>query len=137
MDDVTSRLLGLDGLAVTGVADGPHGLVVDLVTADERARRCPECGTLARRPKGRRVTRPRDLPVGGRRTRLRWCKRRWRCDEAGCGRASFTEAVLAVAARKRLTGRLRSAAAGARSCSPPAIMTCRGRWCPRRSPRTR
>lgn len=67
MEDATTRLLGLDGLAVTGVADGPHGPVVDLVTADEQARRCPECGTPARRSKGLRVTRPQDLPVGGRR----------------------------------------------------------------------
>ncbi|MFC7247100.1 transposase family protein [Catellatospora aurea] len=113
MEDATTRLLGLDGLAVIAVADGPHGPVVDLVTADERARRCPECGTAARRSKGRRVTRPRDLPVGGRPTRLRWFKRRWRCDKPGCARASFTEAVTAVPARKRLTGRLRSAAGAA------------------------
>ncbi len=110
MDDVTNRLLGLDGLAVTGVAIGPLGPVVDLVTADEQARRCPECGTRSRRSKGRRVTGPRDLPVGGRPTRLRWFKRRWRCDEPGCARSSFTEVVPAVPARKRLTGRLRSAA---------------------------
>lgn len=110
MDDATTRLLGLDGLAVTGVADGTHGPVVDLVTVDEQARRCPECGTPARRSKGRRVTRPRDLPVGGRPTRLRWYKRRWRCDEPGCARGSFTESVAEVPARKRLTGRLRAAA---------------------------
>jgi transposase len=113
MDDATTRLLGLDGLAVTGVADGPHGPVVDLTTADEQARRCPECGTLSHRSKGRRVTRPRDLPVGGRPTRLRWHKRRWRCDDPGCTRASFTEAVAAVPARKRLTVRLRAAAGAA------------------------
>ncbi|GAB4052536.1 transposase family protein [Catellatospora paridis] len=59
------------------------------------------------------MTRPRDLPVGGRPTRLRWYKRRWRCDEPGCRRASFTEAVAAVPARKRLTTRLRSAAGAA------------------------
>jgi hypothetical protein len=38
MDDATTRLLGLDGLAVAGVADGPRGPVVALVTADEQAR---------------------------------------------------------------------------------------------------
>ena len=31
----TTRLLGLDGLAVVGVEDGPAGLVVQVVTADE------------------------------------------------------------------------------------------------------
>jgi transposase len=113
MVEDTTRLLGLDGLAVTGVADGPDGPVVDLVTAFEQARRCPECGTPSRRSKGWRVTRPRDLPVGGRRPRLRWCKRRWCCDEPGCRRGSFTEAVPAVPARKRPTVRLRSAAGAA------------------------
>ncbi|WP_308214702.1 transposase family protein [Salinispora arenicola] len=86
---------------------------MDLVTADERARRCPECGTLARRSKGRRVTRPRDVPIGGRRPVVRWCKRRWRCEEPACGRGSFTEAVAAVPAGKRLTVRLRAATGAA------------------------
>jgi transposase len=110
MDDATTRLLGLDGLAVTAVDDGVDGPVVHLVTADERARWCPECGTRSRRSKGRRTTRPRDLPVGGRRPQLAWHKRRWRCDEPACPRRSFTEAVTCVPARKRLTVRLRAAA---------------------------
>lgn len=113
MVDDTTRLMDLAGLSVAGVADGPDGPVVHLVTADEQARRCPECGTRARRSKGRRVTRPRDLPVGGRRPRLYWRKRRWCCDEPECRRRSFTEAVEAVPARKRLTTRLRSAAGAA------------------------
>ncbi|MFE3941766.1 transposase family protein [Streptomyces sp. NPDC059118] len=46
------------------------------VTADERARHCPDCGTRARRSKGRRVTRTHDLPVGGRRPRLVRARRR-------------------------------------------------------------
>ena len=45
MVEDTTRLLGLAGLAVVGVVDGSDGPVVDLVTVDERARRCPECGT--------------------------------------------------------------------------------------------
>ena len=68
---------------------------------------------MARRSKGRRVTGPRDLPVGGRRASLRWCKRRWCCDERSCRRGSFTEAVSAVPARKRMTARLRAAAGAA------------------------
>jgi transposase len=109
----TTRLLGLEGLAVTGVDDGVDGPVVHLVTADEQARVCPECGTRARRSKGRRTTRPRDLTVGGRRPKLVWRKRRWRCDEPTCRRRSFTEAVGSVPARKRLTTRLRAAAGAA------------------------
>jgi len=113
MVDDTTRLLGLHGLAVTTVADGPHGPVVHLITANEQARRCPECGTLARRSKGLRVTRPRDLPVAGRRPQLVWRKHRWRCDEPGCQRRSFTEAVVEIAPRKRLTARLRASAGAA------------------------
>jgi transposase len=112
----TTRLLGLDGLAVVGVAGDTEGVdrpVVHLVTADEQARHCPDCGTRARRSKGRRVTRPRDLPVGDRRPRLVWTKRRWRCDAPACWRRSFTESVPAVPARKRLTTRLRASAGAA------------------------
>jgi transposase len=109
----TTRLLGLDGLAVVAVEDGPIGPVVQVETADEAARRCPDCRTRARRSKGRRVTRPRDLQVGGRRPQLVWTKRRWRCDEAACRRRSFTEALAVVPPRKRLTTRLRASAAAA------------------------
>ena len=109
----TTRLLGLDGLAVTEVTDGPTGPVVQLRTADDQARNCPDCGTWSRRSKGRRTTRPRDLPVGGRRPLLVWSKRRWRCDEPACPRRSFTETAPAVAARSRLTTRLRAAAGAA------------------------
>lgn len=40
--------------------------------------------------------------------RLVWHKRRWRCAESMCPRATFTERVAAVPARARLTCRLRS-----------------------------
>ncbi|MFE9658121.1 hypothetical protein [Micromonospora sp. NPDC006431] len=43
--------MGLDGLAVVGVADDPDGPVVHLVTGDEWVRHCPDCGTQARRLK--------------------------------------------------------------------------------------
>src|SRR5207248_452302 len=83
---------------------GPAGLVVQVVTADEAARVCPECGTWARRSKGRRVTRPRDLQVGGRRPQLVWTKRRWRCDQRACRRGSVTGAGGAVGPGQRATG---------------------------------
>jgi transposase len=96
MVEDTTRLLGLAGLAVLRVDDGVDGPVVRLVTADEQAGLCPRCGTRASRSKGRRVTRPRDLPIGGRRPVLLWVKRRWRCDAQACPRRSFTEAVAQV-----------------------------------------
>lgn len=109
----TTRLLGLEGLAVVKVDEGVHGPVVHLETADEAARACPECGVRARRVKGWTVTRPRDLPVAGRHTELRWRKRRWFCDERACPRGTFTEQVGQVPARARLTTRLRRAAGAA------------------------
>ncbi|WP_219539950.1 ISL3 family transposase [Nonomuraea guangzhouensis] len=113
----TTLLLGLDGLAVTRVVaagDGPQdGPVVCLATADERARCCPQCGVAAVRMKEWVTTRPRDLPMGGRRCALRWRKRRWRCDQVSCPRQTFTEQVPQIPARSRLTLRLRQASGAA------------------------
>jgi transposase len=110
----TTRLLGLEGLAVVEVvAAGTQNPVVHLVTADERARACPRCGVFAVRVKEWVTTRPRDLPVGGRRCELRWRKRRWICDETLCPRGTFTEQVAQIPARARLTDRLRRSAGAA------------------------
>jgi transposase len=113
----TTLLLGLDGLAVTKVVaagDGPQdGPVVHLSTADERARCCPQCGVGAVRIKEWVTTRPRDLPVAGRRCALRWRKRRWCCDQVSCPRQTFTEQVRQIPARSRLTTRLRQATGAA------------------------
>ncbi len=62
-------------------------------------------------PKGWVITRPRDLPYGSGPIGLVWRKRRWRCQEAMCGRGSFTEQIAEVPARARVTGRVRRAAA--------------------------
>jgi transposase len=107
----TTRLLGLEGLAVVAVEDGLVGAaVVYLETSDERARACPECGVVAVRVKEWVTTRPRDLPVAGRATGLRWRKRRWICGVATCSRTTFTECVDQVPAGCRVTTRLRQAA---------------------------
>jgi transposase len=113
----TTLLLGLDGVTVTkvvaagdGAQDGP---VVHLATADERARCCPQCGVAEVRMKEWVTTRPRDLPVGGRRCAWQWRKRRWCCDQTSCPRPTFTEQVPQIPARSRLTVRLRQAAGAA------------------------
>jgi len=103
-----SRLLDLGGLAVDRVAsDAFGGRVVHVVTADESASACPSCGVFSVSPKGLVCTRPRDILYGARVLRLIWHKRRWRCKERLCPRASFTESLPAVRARSRLTTRLR------------------------------
>lgn len=113
----TTRLLGLEGLAVVDVVEAGQdrdesgqGPIVHLATDDEQARACPECGVFAERIKEWVTTRPRDLPIAGRRCDLRWRKRRWYCDEPACPRGTFTERVAQVPARARLTVRLRQAA---------------------------
>ena len=104
-----SRLLDLGGLAVDRVAsDAFGGRVVHVVTADETASACPSCGVFSVALKGRVCTRPRDIPYGTTRLRLIWHKRRWRCKEQLCPRASFTESLPAVRARSRLTTRFRA-----------------------------
>jgi transposase len=87
--------------------------VVEVVTADAAAARCPDCGTVSTSVKQNVVTRPKDLPYGESELVLRWHKRRWRCRRADCPRESFTERIDELPARARTTGRLRRAVAGA------------------------
>jgi transposase len=104
-----TRLLGLTGLAVEAVSLTPLGIrLVQLVTVDPEAARCPDCRELSTSGKEWVLTRPRDLPVGGEPVLLQWRKRRWRCRTADCPRRSFTEQVPEVPARARTTTRLRT-----------------------------
>ena len=75
-DDVT-RLLGIEGMAVTGVAD--HGWWIELaVELLAGAGCCRWCGRGSLVLKERDRMRVRDLPFAGRMTYLLWRKRR--CD---------------------------------------------------------
>jgi transposase len=108
--DDTTLLLGLDGVVVERVELDPDGCrVVHLATAEDRPVVCPSCRTASASPKGWVTTRPRDLP-GPAPARLEWRKRRWRCRQPGCPRASFTESIPQLPPRARLTARLRAAA---------------------------
>jgi transposase len=110
-DDATC-LLGLEGLAVERVVRTGAGVkIVQLVTDDPDAARCPACGQLSTSGKDWVLTRPMDLPCGGEFGLVQWRKRRWRCRTTGCERATFTEQVAQVPARSRLTTRLRAALA--------------------------
>ena len=80
--------------------------VVQLVTDDPEAARCPACRELSTSGKEWVLTRPRDLAVGDRFTLTQWRKRRWRCRTRDCGRRTFTEQVREVPARARTTTRL-------------------------------
>jgi transposase len=104
--------LGLEGLAVERVALTTLGVrVVQLITDDPDAARCPACRVVSTSGKDWVLTRPHDLPCGGGQVAVQWRKRRWRCRTEVCPRASFTEQVAQVPAGMRTTTRLRTALA--------------------------
>ncbi len=105
-------LFGVEGLQVTDAESGPDGtLEVWAVTDHPAARACPDCGTAASRVHETVLARPRDVRRGPDRVQVRWVKRRWKCAEQACGRKTFTEWLLQVPPRCRLTARLREQAA--------------------------
>jgi transposase len=104
--------LGLAGLAVERVVLAPFGVrIVQLVTDDPDAARCPACRVVSTSGKDWVLTRPHDLPCGGGQVAVQWRKRRWRCRTQACKRQSFTEQVAQVPAGMRTTTRLRTALA--------------------------
>jgi hypothetical protein len=110
--DDASCLLGLEGLAVERVVLTAVGVkIVQLVTDDLDAARCPGCEVVSASGKGWVLTRPRDLPCGGEFAQMQWRKRRWRCRTEDCARQTFTEQVAQVPAGMRTTTRLRAALA--------------------------
>jgi len=110
--DDASCLLGLVGLAVERVVLTALGVrIVQLVTDDPDAARCPGCRMVSTSGKDWVLTRPHDLPCGGGQVAVQWRKRRWRCRTESCARASFTEQVAQVPAGMRTTTRLRTALA--------------------------
>jgi transposase len=104
MRDDVSRLVGLEGFAVTGVVEG-RGRVELEVELAVRAGCCRWCGRSSLAVKERPVVRVRDLPIGGRSTVLCWRKRRFGC--AACGR-TFTETHPALPARQHVSARFRA-----------------------------
>ena len=110
--DRASALLGVEGVRVVEVDREDDGRVtVWVMTSDPDAVVCPGCQTPAERVHEQVATRPRDLPRGRDPGALVWLKRRWKCDNPGCARKTFTEVVPQVPAGVRLTERLRKQAA--------------------------
>jgi len=109
MVEPTSLLLGLEGLAVSAVVRrADRTRVVEVITVDANASRCPDCGMASGSVKERTVTSPRDVRYGDDPIVLRWNKTRYRCRNQTCSRASFTEAIAQVPPRRRTTTRLRT-----------------------------
>jgi transposase len=101
--------------AASAIFDLPDYRVMNVVENSDGVRRvevestappaCPGCGVLAVRVHSRRRQRLRDLPVAGP-TEVVWVKRRWFCDQARCGRRTFSEVTDQVPAFARSTARL-------------------------------
>jgi transposase len=91
-------LVGLPSVTVLGVADllSSLPLQIHVETRVEGAEHCRDCGVRAT-VKDRDRVRLVDLPAFGRRTRLVWRKRRWRCPERLCPNGSWTERAPAIA----------------------------------------
>jgi transposase len=131
----------VEGLQVADAQAGADGtLEVWAVTDHPAAAACPDCGTAAGRVHETVLARPRDVRRAGDPVRVRWVKRRWKCDEPGCDRKTFTEWVPQVPPRCRLTVRLREQAAaevterGSRRRRQPGTRECPGRSRTTRSP---
>jgi transposase len=105
MPDELTRALGLVGLRVTGVREQDGDALEVEVEGLERAERCPPCDATQLEIKERPIVGVQDLPLAGRRTRLCWRKRRYRC--RSCGR-THTERHPGLPSRQRVSARLRA-----------------------------
>jgi len=106
MSDATGAaelLLGLPGFRVLGVHEEPGEVIVVIELVADLVG-CPGCGVVAR-AHGRADVDYRDLPAFGRPARLRWRKRRYRCEERRCTIATWSESSPAFSARCLLTHR--------------------------------
>jgi transposase len=104
MQDDVSRLVGIEGLVVTGVDDAGACLLLSVELA-AAAGCCRWCGRGSLAVKERPVVRVRDLPIAGRPAYLLWRKRRFDCQ--ACGR-TFTETHPQLPARQRVSARFRA-----------------------------
>lgn len=101
-------VLGLAGFRV--VAAGEDGGEIELVVETTAERDwCRGCGIRAL-SKGRHWVVVRDVGAFGRRVRLRWVKRRWRCPEPACEVRTWTEQSAAIGSRRAMTERARASA---------------------------
>src|SRR5215204_4641511 len=89
-------LVGLPDVTVVGVGQWPWFVRIAIVTRTER----PPCAGCSGGVHAHGVDEVElaDLPCFGRRTRLVWSKRRWRCPNFECAVVTFTETDPRIAA---------------------------------------
>lgn len=100
---VAEAMLGLPGFRVLGVEETAAELIIEIETRAEVVG-CPECGVVAT-AHDRMPVDYRDLAAFGRPARLRWRKRRWRCEEPRCAARTWTETSPEFSPRCLLTRR--------------------------------
>ncbi len=102
--DPASLLFNLPNYRVLDVGwrDGVREVIVAHLI-DEMC--CPACGVTSGRVHQRKMQRLRDIGVAGPIV-LWWCKRRFRCANSACAKATFTEHTPQVPPYARSTGRL-------------------------------
>ena len=110
MENSTTILFGLPGVAVRGVERVEGVRVVHVVTDDPGAAACPTCGVFSHTVRQHRITRPKDLGFGEEPLTVRWRKTQYACKEWLCPRKAFTESIADLPPGARVSGRLRRAA---------------------------
>lgn len=104
--DAASVLFNLPQYRVVAVIrDDAGGREVFIDTPTGEAG-CPSCGVMTSRVHQRTRQRIHDVPFGGV-VMVWWVKKRWRCAESQCNRATFTEYTDQVPPYARLTTRLK------------------------------
>jgi len=88
-EDTASALFGVEGLQVFCAGAEADGSLTVWVVADQPdAACCPDCRVRSGRVHGYVLTRPRDVRRGLDEMSAAWCKRRWKCGNGRCERAT-------------------------------------------------
>ena len=106
-DDAASVLFNLPEYRVVAVTCDQVGGRVVFIGTPARQAGCPSCGVVTARVHQRTLQRVRDVPFDGLVT-VWWIKKRWRCAEGLCPKATFPEHTDQVPPFARLTTRLKT-----------------------------
>ncbi len=103
--DSAVAVLGMEGFVLLAAAE-IDGELHQLVETEAAIVACVGCGTRAV-SRGRRRTKVRDLPCGGRPVVVVWNKRLWRCPDPDCEVKTWSETSELIAPRASMTERTR------------------------------
>ena len=87
-----SQLCNLAGCVIDGIKEAGEELSI-LAHCERVVANCPTCGKKSTRIHSYYIRRPRDLPIGDRRVRLKLRVRRYRCLNSACPSQTFAERI--------------------------------------------